>query len=336
MWVNTTTHVKLSNVESVRTALLESADTKIGLSRRTGLSFATCATIIREMATSGEVIPGEQVLTTGGRPSRVYHYNPHYAHILGLYVSNAAGNNEIVCSTSTSIGDTISRAAFSPVVIDCRAIESIITGAIEQDSKIKAIGIGVPGIVHRGAVGECDVADLRGVPLAEKIREKFALPTVVENDMNLTAFGYYHRHAGELDSLVVVILPKGNGPGTGIIVDGKMLRGHSGFAGEVHSLPDDYNSIFQTARDEETLLPALAKMLATVIVMVNPQRIVLTGGLLHEGVVEPLVRICHGLLPPQHCPELVFQEDCGDEYLEGLRLKTHESLRYHNRPAPGE
>ncbi len=326
----TTAHVKALNTESVRSALLEGEDTKIGLSRRTGLSFATCATIIRELVEGGEVLPGEEVSATGGRPAQLYRYNPHHAHILGLYVSNEGEINEIACATSTSTGETITRETFAPGVIDYEAIEKVIAEALERDGRIKAIGIGVPGIVSRGVVGSCDIEPLRGLPLAERLQGRFGLATVLENDMNLAAYGYYQRHAQEIDSLVMVILPRGNGPGTGIIVDGKIVRGHSGFAGEVHMLPEGYNALFQSA-EEEALMGPLSRMLATIIVMVNPERILLTGRLLRGGMIEPLDRMCRELIPTEHCPELIYQEDCSAEYLEGLSLKAHEALRYHHQ-----
>ena len=123
-----------------------------------------------------------------------------------------------------------------PTAIDDKTIEASIAEILKIDPLIRAVGIGVPGIVHRGIVSRCDIRALQGVPLVERVQNRFGLATIVENDMNITAYGYYQKHAQELDSLAVVILPKGNGPGTGIIVDGKILRGHSGFPGEVHYL----------------------------------------------------------------------------------------------------
>ena len=329
--INDSRQVKLSNTELLRAAILEKEDTKVGLSGRTGLSVATCSTIIRSMLASGEVLPSDGLSSTGGRPAQVYRYNPHYAHILGLYVSNEAGINKIVCSTSTCTADTILKTSSSPTTLDYGAIEAALDELIRKDRLIKAVGIGVPGIVRDGRVASCDVGALQGLELKERIKKRFGVEAIVENDMNITAYGYYQKFSHLLDSLAVVVLPKGNGPGSGIIIGGKILRGHSGFAGEVHSLPDGYNALFQDPEDEGHFLAALARMLVTIIVMVNPQRILLTGELLNAGMIQPLSLICLGMMPSEHCPELLFQEDCSDEYLDGLRMKAHESLRYHYR-----
>ena len=331
MVVNNTSHVKLSNVELVRTALLEHADTRIGFSGRTGLSLATCATILNEMVATGEAILADELTTSGGRPAQVYRYNPHFAHIASVFVTNEAGRNRVVCATSTGTGETLFPRTTLPSAIEYETVESTIAELLDQDPLIKAVGIGVPGVVHRGVIGQGDIPSLRGVPLADRIQCRFGVTVIVENDMNATAYGYYHAHSRELDSLAVVILPKGNGPGTGIIVDGKILRGHSGFAGEVHYLPENYNPLFQATGDQATFLGALAKMVAAVVALVNPQRILLTGELVKAGMIEPLTRALQGIIPPEHCPELVFQENCSEEYLAGLRLKAHESLRYQYR-----
>jgi predicted NBD/HSP70 family sugar kinase len=288
------------------------------------------------MAESGEILFADGARSTGGRPAQSYRYNPDYAHILSLYASSEGGQGRIVCAASSSTGESLFVRSSCPIAVDCGTIESAIAAAMAQDPLIKAIGMGVPGIVHRGTVGRCDIPSLQGLALAARIQDRFGAMAIVENDMNLTAYGYYRKHARELDSLAAVMLPRGNGPGTGIVVDGRILRGHSGFAGEVHYLPENYNPLFQSSVDGEAFLQALARMLATIAALVDPQRILLTGALVNAGMLEPLERICRDIIPPEHCPELAFQGDCSAEYLEGLRLKAHESLRYQYRLTSNE
>jgi predicted NBD/HSP70 family sugar kinase len=331
MVINNTAHVKLSNVELVRTDLLERNDTKVGLAGRTGLSLATCSSIINEMVAAGEVILSDECTSSGGRPAQVYRYNPHFAHVLGVYVANEAGVNRVVYATYTSTGEPLVRTTLRPTRIGYGAVEAAVATILGQDPLIKAVGVGIPGIVHQGMIGRSDIRPLQRVPMKDRLQARFGVTATVENDMNATAYGYYQKHSRELDSLAVVIVPKGNGPGTGIIVDGQILRGHSGFAGEVHYLPENFNPLLQTTRDQSTFLRALARMLATVAALVDPQRILLTGALVTPSMMEPLITACRDIIPHEHCPELLFQEDCSEEYLEGLRLRAHESLRYQYR-----
>ena len=334
--VANTIQVKQNNVGLVRSALLAEGGTKLGMARRTGLSVATCTTILNEMAARGEALVSGESASTGGRPAGYYRYNPHYAHVLSLYVDNEGGNNRLTYAVSTSTGEPLDCRSLVVSDIDWQCIEETVARLLAEDPKIKAVGIGIPGIVHEGVIGRADIPALEGVELAERIRARFELAAIVENDMNMTAYGYFLQHVQELDSLAVVIVPKDNGPGTGIVIDGRILRGHSGFAGEVHYLPENYNPLFQSSHNEDELIEALSRMLATIVALVNPQRIVLTGALLREDMLPALSRVCEAAIPTEHQPELVFQQDCSAEYLEGLRLRAQDKLHCQYRPTANQ
>lgn len=321
-----TVQVKQNNVSMVRQALLLEGGTKLETARRTGLSVATCTTILNELVSRGEAVPLPDRESTGGRPAVRYVYNPDFAHLLSLYVDNGTGSNRLEYAMSTSTGSVLARRELLPHEIDTKVIEQTVGELAAGNVRLKAVGIGIPGIVHRGEIGRVDIASLRGVALAERISSRFGLEVVVENDVNMIAYGYYRLHLGEVDSVAVVMVPRGNGPGTGVVIDGRILSGHSGFAGEVHYLPHNYNPLFQSSRDEGTFITALARLLATIVALVNPQRIVLTGELVNKGMMPELAARCGEAIPAEHQPELVFRQDCSSEYLEGLRLRSQEHL----------
>jgi glucokinase len=72
----------------------------------------------------------------------------------------------------------------------------------------------------------------REFPLAERIREGVGLPTLVDNDANVAAWGEFRFGAGKgcNDMLLVTV---GTGIGGGIVAGGKLFRGGHGFAGEI-------------------------------------------------------------------------------------------------------
>jgi glucokinase len=69
-------------------------------------------------------------------------------------------------------------------------------------------------------------------PLQEFLEEKFNLPTSINNDANLAAYGEYRFGAGQ-GSSNLIYLTISTGVGGGIIVDDKLLIGSNGFAGEL-------------------------------------------------------------------------------------------------------
>ncbi len=98
-----------------------------------------------------------------------------------------------------------------------------------------AIGIGVPGVVDAKngvVVASANLEGLRGVALARHVGDALKLEARLANDANAAALGevLYGGH-GELDSLVLFTL--GTGIGGGIVINGKIVTGHNGYAGEL-------------------------------------------------------------------------------------------------------
>lgn len=101
--------------------------------------------------------------------------------------------------------------------------------------KIRGIGVGFPGPLDAETGIIFNPPNLMGwdnVPLKSMLEEEFNIPVSVENDANAAALGEWWMGAGAgTNSLVCITL--GTGVGGGIILDGKLLHGASGMAGEV-------------------------------------------------------------------------------------------------------
>lgn len=105
---------------------------------------------------------------------------------------------------------------------------------------LTGIGVATAGVVD-AATGTiaCDamnIPDYRGTRLKAILSEAAGLPVAVENDVNCAALGEYWLGAGqEASSLAMLTL--GAGVGGALLMDGRILRGALGFAGEVGYLP---------------------------------------------------------------------------------------------------
>ena len=101
----------------------------------------------------------------------------------------------------------------------------------ESPGEVTTIGCGVPGLVTRS--GELRYAPhLPGVtdfPLGAVLRERLGVSIVVENDNTCATAAEAHCRP-TTDSLLYVGF--GTGIGGGLVIDGKLQRGHNGFAGE--------------------------------------------------------------------------------------------------------
>jgi glucokinase len=104
----------------------------------------------------------------------------------------------------------------------------------DQGSKIIGIGVGAPnGNFFTGSIEFAPNLNWKGiVPLASMIGQKINHPVVLTNDANAAAIGemVFGSAKGMKDFIVITL---GTGVGSGIVVNGKLVYGHDGFAGEI-------------------------------------------------------------------------------------------------------
>jgi len=104
-------------------------------------------------------------------------------------------------------------------------------GGIDQ---IRGIGVGAPnGNYYSGTIEFAPNLPWKGViPFAKLLNEKFGVPVALTNDANAAAIGEmaYGIARGMKDFIMITL---GTGVGSGIVIDGKLVYGHDGFAGEL-------------------------------------------------------------------------------------------------------
>ncbi|MBP1614076.1 MAG: glkA [Bacteroidetes bacterium] len=125
----------------------------------------------------------------------------------------------------SSIGDYVDEV--------CRNLLPLIVaqGGVE---KIKGIGIGAPnGNYYSGTIEFAPNLPWKGIiPLAALFEEKLGIPTALTNDANAAAVGEmtYGAARGMKDFIMITL---GTGVGSGIVINGQVVYGHDGFAGEL-------------------------------------------------------------------------------------------------------
>lgn len=98
---------------------------------------------------------------------------------------------------------------------------------------VGAVGIGAAGLVDLGGVLRF-APNLPGVvdlEIGPTLTERLGLPVVVDNDANCATVAE-HRAGAAIGVEHAVLVTLGTGIGAGVVVDGVLLRGHAGFAGE--------------------------------------------------------------------------------------------------------
>lgn len=112
-----------------------------------------------------------------------------------------------------------------------------ITRLIEANDavdKVHGIGIGAPNAnYYTGMIADgVNLPWPTPIPLAQTFRDKFHLPVAVTNDANAAAIGEmtYGAARGMKDFIMITL---GTGVGSGIVINGQVVYGHDGFAGEL-------------------------------------------------------------------------------------------------------
>lgn len=113
------------------------------------------------------------------------------------------------------------------------ALDRLIVNPITKD-QIKGIGVGAPnGNYFNGNIEFAPNLPWKGViPFAQLLEDRIGIPVAMTNDANAAAIGEmtYGAARGMKDFIVITL---GTGVGSGIVVNGQLVYGHDGFAGEL-------------------------------------------------------------------------------------------------------
>jgi glucokinase len=122
------------------------------------------------------------------------------------------------------------------------ALVRLIAKLCEGQSDVKAVGLGLPGLVDsvNGVIHELtNVAGWSEVPLRDILRERTGIFVTVENDAKAMAYGEF-RHGAARDARHIVCITLGTGVGGALILDGRLYRGAQLGAGEIGHMSIDY------------------------------------------------------------------------------------------------
>ena len=116
-----------------------------------------------------------------------------------------------------------------------KTTEKLLAENEKSSEDIAAVGIGAPGpvILDEGIViNSPNMPLFKNVPLRKMVSDRFAAPTVLENDANAACWGEYVLGAGK-NVKDMAFFTLGTGIGGGVIVDGKMVHGFADNAAEL-------------------------------------------------------------------------------------------------------
>ncbi len=111
--------------------------------------------------------------------------------------------------------------------------KQVIAMAGAEISDVAGVGIGCPGSIdnENGICAYSNNIKMEKADIAGEFRKHLDIPVNLENDANAAALGEYEINGQGAKSYVFVTL--GTGVGGGVILDGKIFRGHNGVGAEI-------------------------------------------------------------------------------------------------------
>ena len=214
------------------------------ISRLLELSLPTVIRIVDELIEGGLVRSTGETAGETGRPRELLEYNKNGGAVIGidlggtkLYGALANIGGAILGEVRKSQHRASGEDSFTLVT---EMIQALIRQADETGQKLFGVAVGAPGITHvkDGVVEWAPSLNWRNFPLKQRLSERFHLPVVVDNDVNLAVLGEQWFGTGQgIQNLVLLAI--GTGMGAGLVIDGVIYRGHHEAAGEVgYLLPD--------------------------------------------------------------------------------------------------
>ncbi len=209
------------------------------LARVLRVSPALMTQLTRELLADGLLVELDHSPSQGGRPARMLGLATAAGRAVGVKVVA-----DHVAFVEVGIDGTVTRSASEPFSADAPTMLAELADLLERfivggaGIRLLGVGVGVPGTVDRQGSGVVDAPNLgwNQVPLGAALRRRLGLPVLVENNVNALAMAERLYGVGRLhDNFLVVTI--GTGVGAGIVVDGVVLRGASGGAGEIGHTP---------------------------------------------------------------------------------------------------
>jgi len=215
------------------------ARTRAELQNYTGLSRSTVFSRIDALRGAGYLRRSGVEESTGGRPAELLEFDTDHGLVLVADLGANHARAALLDAGGTLLGEEhehIKIGAGPDVVLRWvdAAFTRLLAAAGETASRVRGIGVGVPGPVEyeAGLVTEPPIMPgWDGVPIADRLRAAWGCPVFVDNDANLMALG--EQSANFPDCPALLLVKVATGIGAGIVVDGRVYRGIDGGAGDI-------------------------------------------------------------------------------------------------------
>ncbi len=214
---------------------------RASVAKLTGLSKQTISEIVGNLEADGWVRTVGRTEGHVGRRAVVYEIAPDAATVASVDLGGTKVRVALCDMTGRVLAEreepTEQTGGMNVVEQVSRMVRATTAGFECGDLKFVVVGVpGVPDMVTGAIHMAPNISGIDQIDLANELNARIGVEVLVENDVNLAALGErWMDSRTDEDDLVFVSV--GTGIGAGIVIEGKLMRGVSGAAGEIGFLP---------------------------------------------------------------------------------------------------
>ena len=226
-------------MQLLETAFWSAGGSRHGMAEHLGFSKSKANTLIAGLVEQGLLAESGLQASSGGRRAENLQLNGALGVLIGVDIGATSLDVAVLRPDLTVLAQHAEAADVrqGPGVVLAR-VRALMRELLAQSGyaarDVLGIGIGVPGPVNF-AIGQLDNPPLMpawdSFSIRDYLREEFAAPVFVDNDVNLMALGELWRLRRSLTNFLVIKV--GTGIGCGIVCHGEVYRGAAGSAGDV-------------------------------------------------------------------------------------------------------
>jgi predicted NBD/HSP70 family sugar kinase len=211
------------------------------LSIKTNKSIPLVTKLLNELVEEGYVTEIGYAQSSGGRKPLMFSLKKDIMYVISVAMDQFVTRMVLIDMENNFASQEIKfelnlYESKNSLSVLAEHIGSFIQTITVSKEKIVGIGIAMPGFVDVKKGLNYSLLPSNNQSIPEHIANKVGLPVFIDNDSSLIALAElkFGNIADKKDALVVNI---GWGIGLGMIINGKMFRGHNGFAGEFSHIP---------------------------------------------------------------------------------------------------
>lgn len=233
--------------EIINLCIKNGKDVIANFSNVTGVSVPTITKFVGEMIDDGYLQDEGKISTSGGRRPTVFGLNPNAGYFVGIDVARQHFHIAI-CNFKGELVHFIQDIEFVLVANPdsfknlCAIVKDEVGKAGLKWEKVLGVGISLSGRVNPEAGYSLSYFVSDDLPIKDIFEREFNVPVNIENDSRAMTYGEY-INMGENAPKNVIFVNIGWGLGMGLILDGKLYYGKSGFSGEIGHVPLMNNDI---------------------------------------------------------------------------------------------